>query len=688
MPGKSTLLLTIALAFIQTHIGISQEQHKYWIFLKDKGPATVAKVAQAREAVLNRLSDRALARRRLRLPPDALIDAHDLDVYSPYIAALAARGVRVLVASRWLNAVSARLTRPQAEALQALPFVRSTTPVHKMARPRPRSGEVPFVAKGRADTTRNSLNYGLSLLQNAQIQVNALHNAEIFGEHVTVGVLDAGFRLAQHIAFDSLRVLGEFDFVNGDSITANQEGDRADQDNHGTNTLSVIAGYAPGNLIGPAFKAAFLLAKTEDLASETHEEEDNWVRAIEWMEQEGVDVTSTSLGYQDFDAPSVDYTYEDMDGKTAIITRAAQIAMSKGVVVVTSAGNSGNNSKFPYISAPADGADVLAVGAVNAQREKVNFSSIGPTADGRIKPDVTALGVQVVAAQAGTFDGFVQVRGTSFSCPLVAGVAALILSAHPHLTPLQVNEAIRMTASHAQAPDNLTGYGIVDARAAIAYWGPAVSDRYHLALLPDGRFRLAVRVLVGRDEFVKSLELHYRPAGTTAFETMPMTQVDSTLFLSEPFAVPRAEDLEVYFSTQIPAKGIYTYPNDAPQSILTFQEHGRMVGEMVEPPVPQFFRLEQNYPNPVFQSNKTGTTIRLQLLKPAAVRVIVYNQLGQEVARIMDLRAPRTGELETTWNGRMKSGRQASPGVYFYRAEFFDLDGRKQTITRKLAVLK
>jgi subtilisin family serine protease len=282
---------------------------------------------------------------------------------------------------------------------------------------------------------------------------------------VIIAVLDAGFSNLSHEVFAPMTILARRDFVNGDEDV----GDGADQGegSHGTMTLSVLGGFKEGQLIGPAYAAGFILAKTENTASETPVEEDNWAAAAEWAEALGADVISTSLGYLDYDSPFTSYSFADMNGETAISTRAANLAASLGVVVVASAGNSGFDAAHNTLGAPADGRGVIAAGAVDARGTRAFFSSVGPTADGRIKPDVDAQGVSVKVASPTSPSLYGLADGTSFSCPLTAGVAALVVQAHPEYTPQQVADALRSTASQAGRPDNLLGYGIVNAAAAV-----------------------------------------------------------------------------------------------------------------------------------------------------------------------------------------------------------------------------
>jgi serine protease AprX len=282
-------------------------------------------------------------------------------------------------------------------------------------------------------------------------------------------VLDAGFDNLAHPAFATLRIVATRDFVNRDDSVA--DGD-VGEGSHGTATLSVIGGFQPGQIIGPAYAASYILAKTENTESETPVEEDNWAAAVEWAESLGVDVISSSLGYLTYDRPFPSYTAAQLDGNTAISTRAADLAAERGVMVVNSAGNEGNASANT-LGAPADGNLVLAVGAVSSTGARASFSSVGPTADGRIKPDVAAQGVGVKVAQPDRGSSYTTANGTSFSCPLTAGVVALLVQANPSATVPQVFDALRSTASQATRPDNLLGYGIVDALAALRVIAPS-----------------------------------------------------------------------------------------------------------------------------------------------------------------------------------------------------------------------
>jgi subtilisin family serine protease len=402
----------------------------------------------------------------------------DLPLVREYVSAVAGRATRLRQEVPWLNAVSVEATADQVDALAALPFVQRLDLVRRYRRQpggelegrelsASREGETSSpddLPWKRPATPGGSIDYGISLGQVGQINVPAVHALGLHGEGVVVAMFDTGFNTLSHAAFSTLRIAATRDFVNGDDDVA--DGGKG-QGSHGTETLSVVGGFAPGRLVGPAYAATFLLAKTENTESETPIEEDNWAAAAEWAEARGADVISSSLGYLDFDPGFTDYTFQDMNGVTAISTRAADLAAARGVVVVNSAGNSGFNVQHNTLGAPADGKRVIAAGAVDASGNRASFSSVGPTSDGRVKPDVSAQGVSVIAALPFSASGYTGVSGTSFSCPLTAGVAALVLQARPSASVDQVIDALRSTASRAGNPDNLLGWGIVNALAAV-----------------------------------------------------------------------------------------------------------------------------------------------------------------------------------------------------------------------------
>jgi subtilisin family serine protease len=281
------------------------------------------------------------------------------------------------------------------------------------------------------------------------------------GEGVLVCVLDSGFELG-HEAFDQLEVRATRDFLFHDErVSYDSRQDLPSQANHGTQVLSILAGYAPGRIIGPAYRADYILGKTEQIGSETKAEEDAWVEAIEWAESMGADIVTSSLSYSRW------YRPQDEDGVTALISRAANLAFERGLLVFNSIGNYGPGDRT--LSPPSDAPGTIAVGATDWNGRLTGFSSKGPTWDGRVKPELVAMGSGVAHAAARTRDRYGRGAGTSYSTPLVAGCAAIVLSAHPDWGPEAVREALVMSADRAASPDNLYGWGIPNVRDAILY---------------------------------------------------------------------------------------------------------------------------------------------------------------------------------------------------------------------------
>ena len=399
------------------------------------------------------------------------LDSSDLPVCKSYIDSIASvSNITVLGTSKWLNQVLVYTTDASAlQKVRAFPFVRGTQPVTaKAAGPalpvtifRETVTETAPAQQGtqRADLT--ATDYGNGYGQVHIHEGEYLHDRGFMGQGMIVAMLDAGFQsYLTNRAFDSLRkagrVLGTWDFVKNEA-SVNED------DSHGANCLSIMASNLPGILVGTAPRASYYLFRTEDAATEFPVEEHYWAAGAERADSLGADLITSSLGYTTFDDPTLNHSYADMNGKTTMVTRAADMAVKKGMIVTNSAGNSGSSS-WKYIGAPADGDSVVAVGAVDVNGQPASFSSYGPSSDGRVKPDLASVGFRTFVIN--TNGSPAQGNGTSYSNPNLAGLILCLWQAFPEFSNMKILEALKKTASRYSAPDERIGYGIPNMRAA------------------------------------------------------------------------------------------------------------------------------------------------------------------------------------------------------------------------------
>ncbi|OGF18287.1 MAG: hypothetical protein A2W00_15600, partial [Candidatus Eisenbacteria bacterium RBG_16_71_46] len=437
-----------------------------WVAFADKGgrgPADLARRLAEAEAAL---APRTRARRE-RAGVRPLVDERDLPVHAPYVEALKAQGLAPRHASRWFNQVSLTLDGARLAEVAGLPFVARVVPAERAMpmRDLPAGPEFTRAQKpsgaGMAEwPTATLVDYGQTQGQVSQIGAPALHDSGYVGTGVLVCILDNGFNFheKQEALRNQIIAPGRTrDFVDGDTtVTDTLTSLPSPAFRHGTWVMGCIGGNLPGTYMGTAFGAEFALARTENDAGEAPVEMDNWAMGAEWADSLGADLITSSLGYSEFDGGVGSYTYADMDGHTTIVTRAAEIAASKGILVVNAVGNEGVKL-WHYLIAPADvnGDSLIAVGAVDAGGTIASFSSYGPSADGRIKPDLVARGLSnPLVSTSGNPQGYTTGSGTSFATPLLAGLAACLIQARPTWTPQQVIEALRSTASRSGTPDN------------------------------------------------------------------------------------------------------------------------------------------------------------------------------------------------------------------------------------------
>ena len=414
---------------------------KYRISLKDKAATDYS--LQKPEMYLSKKSIERRKRQGLE------IDSTDLPVCKKYVDAIRKKGVHVLVTGKWNNFVTVSCNDSMLIAeIAGLPFVRSTERVWRGVAKRASERDSLINKPLRTDSL-----YGPAITQIKMSHADRLHEAGFKGQGMTIAVIDAGFHNVDKIeAMKNINILGTRDFVN-------PEADIYAESSHGMSVLSCMAMNQPNVMIGTAPEASFWLLRSEDEYSENLVEQDYWAAAIEFADSVGVDLVNTSLGYYSFDDPTKNYRYRDLNGHYALMSREAAKAADKGIVVVCSAGNSGSGS-WKKITPPGDAENVITVGAVNKYGVLAPFSSVGNTADGRVKPDVVAVGLG--SDVMGTDGNLRHANGTSFSSPIMCGMVACLWQACPELTAKEIIELVRRSGDRAVFPDNIYGYGIPD----------------------------------------------------------------------------------------------------------------------------------------------------------------------------------------------------------------------------------
>lgn len=591
---KIQIILLLVFSFQLTGIIYSQKlnpettEYRYWIFFKDKGDYKPGDILTPGSEIYNiaksGLTEKALWRRAKVLTPEMLVNYNDIPVKQEYIDAVVKLGLTPHSVSKWFNGVSIKAKKDKLDEIKKLPFVEKIEGVGYLEFVKVTPSGKTINPQNRFYTAKTKLDYGYSYWQNEQIKVPKLHDNGVTGYGVTVGMCDDGFNWRQHEALMTRNVKDEFDWIFKDDSVQYQwqpnqmPGDSYDQDGHGTSTMSTLGGYFPGQIIGPAFDVEFYLSKTEAGASETPVEEDFWLESVEWMESQGAEVITSSLIYKPFDLPHNQYSYKDMNGKTTVIVRAAEFAAKLGVVVVNSMGNESQTNP-PSIVSPPDGENVIAVGAVDSAGRIAYFSSNGPTSDGRIKPDIVAMGVDVYAAASYSFTydtaGYSYVSGTSFSGPLTAGVCALILSVHPELTPAQVLEALKMTANKKDSPGNVYGWGLINAYDAALYHGMIISNKPEITEAGDNQI-ISISVLSNNTIVPESVKMFYSMNGGEFTERVMVLAEKSgennsgKYTATVPFDV-RVDNVKFYFSAS-DDKSSRTAPYRAPEKFFYFDQ--------------------------------------------------------------------------------------------------------------------
>lgn len=651
-------LFCLSIACLIFLFASSSAQTKYFIYLIDKGEGQTQsfnKSAIERD-LLNSYSIKSIERRK-KNSTDHIFAYSDYPIYQTYKNSLESIGIKIINELPWFNAVSVYLDDHLLDRIHQLQFVAKVEKVKSLIFRNEftlKNSDNHFYFEEKF-SKGVLLDYGNSFTQLNLSKIPALHEKGITGQGVLIGLLDTGFRWRQHESLQNVNVIAERDFVFGDDTTANQPGDHPGQDSHGTAILSIVGGKKEGKLYGASYESNFILGKTEDIRTEKRVEEDNYAAAIHWMEKYGVDVISSSLSYSEFDDIAESYSYKDMNGLTTIVARAVDSAFARGVVMVTAAGNE-FNTPWKYIISPADAKYVLAVGAVNSTGSIAGFSSRGPTSDGRIKPDVCAMGVGVYAAFPGFPSLYSTANGTSASTPIVAGIAGLLLSHFTELNPNQVRDAIRLTASQANKPDTIYGWGIADAVEIISF--PQIVKR------SEGYFLF--KSIFDPDINSSNVKFHYSQDGGKSYSQFPMNFVGGEIkFDVKLQSLSEDDKIRFYFTYQTLSGSEKRIPADATKSFSFVMKDKKVFAPSESLNIVYDYKLYQSFPNPF---NNT-TRIKFDLPVSQNITINVFDILGRKIRTLVNNIVYSAGNHFIDWNGKNDFNATIPSGVYFYRLE-------------------
>jgi hypothetical protein len=655
----------------------------YWIYLSQPSAVDMSPEALG-------ISDRAMKRRAKVLPHDKLIDQFDYPIPRSLIDQIRSTGATVRTTSRWLNAISVESSQSQLSSIATFPFVARITPVGKRVFHGPTPSSLPSSRAMNKSEKTTSLNYGPSSAQLSTMHITDLHAMGIIGSGIIVGMIDDGFNSHRtHAALKNIKVIAEHDFIHNINDTELQPWEDAEQGVHGAGTLSSVAGFDPGNLIGGAFGVSVILAKTEMDSSgsggDFQSEEDTYVAGLEWMERLGADIASSSLAYKIFNVPDTSYSYSSLDGHTTVVAKAASIAARKGLLLVTAMGNEGvqtGGSSFALgtLWSPADADSVVSVGAASLDGSALaSFSSTGPTADGRTKPEVVAPGVNVYWAFGNSSNLYWTVQGTSAATPLTASAAALVFSAHPEFTPMQVRQALMSTASPLTVsyplfgvPNNYYGDGLVDALSAVLSSGLVFGNVPIITANEKDSVYIVTTWIVSKTPLVAdSLAFYYRYPAQASFTRVMLVAGTHSHEFRATIPMPPTGIIPVGYFSAKDASGTRTNPFDAPSTLFNVEPTSDSLRQLyptidtVLLPnfIPTDYTLEYNYPNPF---NGT-TTIQYYTPTTASVELVVFNLLGQRVKTLF-AGTPTPGWNTARWSdGTDDVGHSVSSGVYFAR---------------------
>jgi len=628
---KALSILFFVLCFVSaTQFAHSQNQY-YRVFFKTKGPGSFFEGTEMFEKTLNSLSKKSLERRKKFNGVSKMISIDDVPVYSVYIDSVLTTGVRLHHTLKWQNYIVVDADSLQMVTISKLPFVKKVQPTSSKA-----------ILTNTSQTTLSLIEqisncgnyrYGSSFNQISMMNLPPLHSMGFSGTHSTIGVLDNGFIWRNHIGFKHLKRIKEYDFIYNDTITSNESNDVGGQDDHGTVVLGSIAGYMNDSLVGSAPFANYYLCKTEDNKHEKRIEEDHYAAAIEWLEAEGVDISTSSLGYFPYDGSEEIPTYSELDGKTTIVSKVVNTATKKGMICITAAGNSGNN--FRTIISPGDADSVFTIGAVNPEGNPAGFTSRGPLENGKIKPDFAAQGVQVFTVSPQSTEGYTRVNGTSFATPLFAGAVGVLASAFPELPPYKIRAILKESSSQYTMPDSILGFGVPDVVKAFKKSGIAIAPPSNYPVY--NKYQRVVTNIVS-DAPISLKRLHVLFDGETEETIYPLVDWNKEymVYADIPLELFKSSIAKAYITTEN-ANFKKRYPfNDTTFFAIQPQELSITCGVSQEdlPVSVNEAYTSMVVPSVISYDNYATTKVVTMVPSQESLSISIYGILGNEVSTV------------------------------------------------------
>ncbi len=674
-PIRAVFLLSALILSVPGATLKSQTVLQARVWLSDKGVPNglLSPGDPSYDAAVEHLSERALRRRSRVLAPDRMVSTRDLPISGEYQADVEQLGAMILQSSRWFNTLLIISDTSLYSKIEALPFVDSVSRLGVAVTGRPAFRMKELSLEGRSlsppiadDPSGGCLtqSYGLAESQLQRIGADHAHRIGISGSDVFIGILDAGFDWRNHPSLSNLAVIAERDFVNNDTVTSDEIGQTPSRE-HGSLVMSVIGGLDRGRLIGVAPDAHFALAKTEDVATETPVEEDNFVAGLEWLESLGVDITNTSLGYTTFDSPYFPHGDGDLDGNTAFASRGVNYAATLGVLNITSAGN--EYTTFRRVGVPGEADSAIAVAALDSADNKAPFSSSGSGNQSRLKPDIAAPGVAIFSADFNDERDYRPVQGTSLAAPLVTGAAALILSSDTSLTSSELRAILLGSATRSGEPDSLVGAGRVNIDAGLLLLarerGFAARPLMRIA---EGNINLTQWIVSGTTDAVDQIEI------TSARTTIDATLINNrsgeriTASTSGPrsglvrwFIKDGVEDLAIEPGDSITVltsdmKGASYRPYQMAVSPIGIFGGSRLCITPTSPTVDYI----TSRPNPMIEAAR----VEFQLIEDAPVQLELFNAAGERVLKILE-----GSELTSGFHSYLVLPNDLPSGAYYYR---------------------